>query len=194
MRKGICVPMILLCLLLSGCGTEKEKVDPREVYRAMTGCSMEAVVSCEQEGCVWEARLRCDYVPGGESTVEILEPEELAGIRAVITDADWQLEYEDLCLNIGTLSREELSPAVCLPRLMDALREGWLLEENLELWKEESCLRLTVDQTGENGGKILSTLWLREADGTPVRGEIAVDDEIILTAEFTNFVFCDTIN
>ena len=194
MRKRFCVPMILLCLLLNGCSTEKEEPDLREAYRTMTGCSREAVVSCEQDGCVWEARLRCSYVPGGESVVEILEPEELVGVRAVITDEDWQLEYEDLCLNIGTLSREELSPAVCLPRLMDALREGWLLEENRELWGEESCLRLTVDQTGETGGKILSTLWLREADGTPVRGEIAVDDEIILTAEFTNFVFCDTIN
>ena len=77
---------------------------------------------------------------------------------------------------------------------MDALRSGWLLEENREDWKEEPCLRLTVDQTGQNGGKILSTLWLREADLAPVRGEISVDGEIILTAEFTDFTFCDTIN
>lgn len=194
MRKKFCVPMILLCLLLNGCGAEKEETDPREVYRTMAGCSAEAVVSCEQEDCIWEARLLCEYVPGGESTVEILEPKELAGVRAVITDEDWRLEYEDLCLNIGTLSSEELSPAVCLPRLMDALREGWLLEENRELWNGEACLRLTVDQTGANGGKVLSTLWLREGNRTPVRGEIAVDDEIILTAEFTNFIFYDTIN
>ena len=30
-------------------------------------------------------------------------------------------------------------------------------------------------------------------DGTPLRGEIAVDGEIILTAEFTSFSFYDTI-
>ena len=39
----------------------------------------------------------------------------------------------------------------------------------------------------------LSTVWLNLADGTPVRGEIAVDGEIILTADFTSFSFYDTI-
>ncbi len=194
MRKIWCVPMILLCLLPVGCGAEKEEADPREIYRLMAGCTMEAAVTCDDAGREWEALLRCDYVPGGESTVEILEPETLAGVRAAVTDGDWRLEYEDLCLDMGTLSTEEISPAVCLPRLMDALRSGWLLEENREDWKEEPCLRLTVDQTGQNGGKILSTLWLREADLAPVRGEISVDGEIILTAEFTDFTFCDTIN
>ena len=81
----------------------------------------------------------------------------------------------------------------CLPQLMSALRDGWLLEENEEDWQETPCLRLTVDQTGEQNGKILSTLWLRQEDGTPLRGEIAVDGEIILTADFTSFFFYDTI-
>ena len=81
----------------------------------------------------------------------------------------------------------------CLPQLMSALRDGWLLEESEEDWQETSCFRLTVDQTGEQNGKILSTLWLRQEDGTPLRGEIAVDGEIILTADFTSFSFYDTI-
>lgn len=58
----------------------------------------------------------------------------------------------------------------CLPQLMSALRDGWLLEESEEDWQETSCFRLTVDQTGEQNGKILSTLWLRQEDGTPLEG------------------------
>ena len=42
-------------------------------------------------------------------------------------------------------------------------------------------------------GKIVSTLWLRQDDGTPLRGEIAVEGEIILTADFTDFSFYDTL-
>ena len=194
MRKGICVPMIALCLLLSGCGGEQETIDLREPYRTMEGCLMEATVRCDRSGYEWEAALRCDYVPDGESSVEILAPETLAGVKAVLTDREWHLEYEDLCLDMGTLSRQEISPAESLPRLMGALREGWLLEENEEAWNDVPCLRLTVDQTGENGGKILSTLWLKQEDGKPLRGEIAVDGEIILTAEFTSFTFYDTID
>ena len=193
MRKWMCVPMMTLCLLLSGCGGEKEaEEDPRSRFQEMSGCAMEAAVSCEQADTVWEAVLRCDYVPDGESTVEVLAPETIAGVKAVFYDTDWLLEYEDTVLNAGALSGEAVSPAVCLPRLMSALRDGWLLEENEENWNDIPCLRLTVDQSG-NSGKTVSTVWLRQDDGTPARGEMSVDGEIILTAEFTSFSFYDTI-
>lgn len=189
------VPMMTLCLLLTACGGsgEAEAANLRDLYHDMTGCTMEAVVSCDQEGLAWEAELRCGYTPGGESTVEVLAPETIAGVKAVLNDTDWRLEYEDLCLNAGTLSQEEISPAMCLPRLMNALRDGWLLEENEEEWNDVPCLRVTVDQSGAQDGKIVSTVWLRRDDGTPLRGEIAVDGEIILTAEFTSFAFYDTM-
>lgn len=194
MRLWKSVPMMALVLLLAACGGgEGETEDPRERYHDMTGCAMEAVVSCDQEGLAWEAELRCDYVPGGESTVEVLSPETIAGVRAVLSEPEWRLEYEGDSLNAGTLGDEEVSPAACLPRLMSALRDGWLLEENEEAWSGVPCLRLTVDQTGVKDGKLISTVWLRQDDGTPLRGEITVDGETILTADFTSFAFYDTI-
>ena len=197
MRRGFCVPMMALLLLLASCAGgrtgEAETVDLRQRYHDMTGCTMEAAVTCGQEGLEWEALLRCEYAPDGESTVEVLEPESVAGVRAVLSGSDWRIEYEDDCLNAGVLGSEEISPAACLPRLMSALRDGWLLEENREDWNETPCLRLSVDQSGLQDGKIVSTVWLRQEDGTPLRGEIAVDGEIILTADFTSFAFCDTM-
>ena len=200
MRLWTCALMMTLLLTLAACGGqgggdgEARTADLRDRYHDMTGCAMEAAVSCDQEGLAWEAVLRCDYVPGGESVVEVLAPETIAGVRAVLSEPDWRLEYEGESLNAGTLSDEEISPAACLPRLMSALRDGWLLEENEEEWGGVPCLRLTVDQTGVKDGKILSTLWLSLAEGTPVRGEIAVDGEIILTADFTSFSFYDTMS
>jgi len=192
--------MITLLLLLAACGGggsgEAETADLRDRYHDMTGCTMEAVVSCDQEGLAWEAELRCDYVPGGESTVEVLSPETIAGVKAVLSEPEWRLEYEGDSLNAGTLSGEEISPAACLPRLMSALRDGWLLEENEEAWNGIPCLRLTVDQTGVKDGKLVTTVWLRQdggGGGTPLRGEIAVDGETVLTADFTSFTFYDTM-
>lgn len=193
MRKWVCVPMMTLCLLLGGCGKEaQEPENLRLRYQEMTGCTMEAVVTCEQTGLEWEAALRCGYVPDGACTVEVLAPERIAGVKAVIDGAALYLEYEDAVLDAGTLSAEAISPAECLPRLMDALRTGWLLEENREEWNEIPCLRLALEQSGAQT-EVLSTIWLRQDDGTPLRGELAVDGENILTAEFTSFLFCDTI-
>ena len=195
MRKKIYVPMIALCLLLTSCSDagEESSASLRDRYREMSGCTMEAAIVCDQEGMEWEASLRCEYVPGGESVVEVLAPETIAGVKAVISDSDWSLEYEGECLDAGAISSEGISPAACLPRLMNALRDGWLLEENEESWNEVPCLRLCVDQSGTQNGKIVSTIWLRQDDGMPLRGEISVDGEIILTAEFTSFAFYDTI-
>ena len=146
------------------------------------------------------------YVADGQIIVDVakgIEPDTLytmteiladeLGRSEVLSDGEVELVYEDQCLNAGNLSSQEVSPMACLPQLMSALRDGWLLEESEEDWQETSCFRLTVDQTGEQNGKILSTLWLRQEDGTPLRGEIAVDGEIILTADFTSFSFYDTI-
>ena len=187
--------MMALCLLLTACGGAGEDGTEalREPYREMAGCTMEAEVACGQAGLEWEAALRCDYVPGGESTVEVLSPETIAGIRATLRGEDLSLEFEGEVLNAGRLSGEGVSPAACLPVLMEALAEGWLLEENEETWNDIPCLRLCLDQTGPEGGKIVSTVWLRQEDGTPLRGEIAVDGERILTAEFTSFSFCDIL-
>ena len=170
MRIENCVPMIALCLLLCGCGkqTAEPAADLRSVYQEMSGCEMTAEVTCEQSGLEWSATLHGTYVPGGESTVEVLEPLELAGVRAVIREDGWTLEYGDLCLDAGTLTEEAVSPATALARIVYALREGWLLD-------------------------IVTTVWLRQADGTPFLGEIAVDGETILTVRFTAFGFCDTI-
>ena len=120
-------------------------------------------------------------------------PELLAGVKAIISDRDWSLSYEGETLNIAPLSEEELSPAVCLPRLMDALRSGWLLEENRETWNGEACIRLLVDQSGASGGKVVSAFWLREEDAVPLHAELAVGEETVFTVAFTEFDFDDTI-
>ena len=160
----------------------------------MSGCEMTAEVTCDQSDLEWSAILQGTYVPSGESTVEVLEPLELAGVRAIIREDGWTLEYSDLCLDAGTLTDENVSPATALARVIYALREGWLLEENDEDWDGVPCTRLALEQTGASGGDIITTVWLRQTDGTPLRGEIAVDNETILTAEFTSFAFCDTMS
>ena len=197
MRRWLCVPM-MMALLLSGCGageTKETTADTlRRLYREMSGCTMEAVVRCDQKGLEWEGRLACQYLPGGESTVEVLAPEEIAGVKAIVREEDWSLAYEGEILNTLPVTEEELSGAVCLPRLMDALREGWLLEEGRETWAEKDCLRLRLDQTGQGEGKIISVLWLDVSDGTPVYGEVALEETTLFTVEFTAFSFCDIMS
>ena len=152
MRIENCVPMIALCLLLCGCKEQAEETDIRAAYREMSGCELTMKVVCGEAQREWAATLQCHYAPEGESTVEVTEPLELAGVRAVLREADWSLEYSDLCLNIGPLSAEQISPATVPVRMLNALREGWLLEENTEERQDIPCVRLALEQTGSVTG------------------------------------------
>ena len=120
MRKWCCVPMITLCILLIGCRSKVQKEPESKLiqqkYQSMSGSVMEAVVSsgigCEEDTIF---RMRCEYVPEGASRVEVLEPEMVAGVCAIIDSRQLTVTYEDICLPAGTLSREKISPAACLP-------------------------------------------------------------------------------
>lgn len=194
MRKIVCVLICLLCL--SGCGgtpPEEETEDLRAPYQNMTGCQMEGEVTCGiGSPDVLTYTLSCTYDPEGESVVQVLAPETAAGVEAVLTGETLALRYADSCLDAGTF--HGISPAACFPRLADALHSGWLLEQNVESVDGEDCLRLCLDQSTSDGGKVLSTVWLRLSDGLPVQGTIGVEDEIILSAVFTHFEFCDTMD
>ena len=180
--------LLLLCLLTGCGGTEEAAGQALERFRQMESCSMEAVVKCEYASELREYTLRCDYVPEGESTVTVLAPERLAGLSAVFDGETASLRYEDLCLDAGTLGEGKLSPAAALPRLMDAAREGYPLEESREAYGGVDCLRLTLEtESGE--GKLYHTLYLDEASGTPVAAEISEDGSLIIRLQFTEFSF-----
>ena len=197
MRKLLlCVPMIIL---LTGCGPaqgnqgEELALSVRGEYLEMTQWRARVTLTADYGQRVYQYELEASSGPE-ETVLTLTAPETVAGISARLEEGESTLEYEDLCLGAGTLSSQQVSPMAALPRLMSALRDGWLLEEGQEEWNGVPCLRLTVDQSGPGDGKILSTLWLDTAGGMPLRGEIAVEGEIILTAEFTSFSFYDTID
>ena len=103
--------MMTLCLLLTACGTGEHAgaAGAQALYQSMEGCTMEAEVSCTQDGAVWEATLRCDYVPEGETTVEVLAPESIEGVKAVLSGGEAELVYQDQCLDAGAVSSERIS-------------------------------------------------------------------------------------
>ena len=194
MRKRFFAQMIIVCLVLSACGGGERQNGAdafRAHYQTMNSCDMTATVRCTEYGAPWEAVLQCAYAPDGERVIEVLSPDTIAGVKVILDGDSRQLQADGRRLNAGRVSAEGLSPADALPALVDALRDGWLVEQNAEDWNGVPCVRLTVDTSGAAGGKLFYTLWLKQSDGTPLRGEIAVDGQTVMTADFTSFSFSD---
>ena len=52
-----------------------------------------------------------------------------------------------------------MAPANCLPWLLHAVAEGYLVDAGRETLDGADCLRLALDTTAP-GGKVLCTVWL----------------------------------
>ena len=73
---------------------------------------------------------------------------------------------------------------------MDAVKRGWLLEENAEQ-ENEDFLRRMVFETEENGAKQYWTVYFDEKTGVPRYAEVSEDYQLFFTMEFTKFSFDD---
>lgn len=185
--------LVIFVLWLCGCEAPAEAVDPLAMYSQMTGATMEAEVVSDGDFLVSEFTLRCDYAVDGDTVVEVLSPETMAGVQGVLSQGQWVLQYQDMVFNVGALSTQAVSPLASLPLLLEGLRQGWTLEENTEPYQDQDCYRVTLDYSDDVLQDVLVTVWLSTVDATPVGAEIAVDGERILQLVFTSFKFYGTL-
>ena len=197
MRKALLFAlMITLCLPLGGCGGEAaEEQQAEEVqlkFQDFSAATIEAELTCHYGEEVHSYTLRCTYSPE-ESTVEVLEPADLAGISATLSGEDLTVQYAGILLDAGTYSGTEISPMWALPSLLQAIRQGYPLESCQEEWGEAACLRVTFETTGGDGSKRYYAVWFDES-GTPLQGEITLGDTVVYTAVLTQFTAEETDN
>lgn len=184
---------LCLCLFLTGCASEAAPTNLLDTYTHTTGATMEANVICSGDNLISEFTLQCQYQAQGQSVVTVLAPDTMAGVQGILTAGEWVLEYNDMVFNVGTLSSQAISPLACLPLLMEGLSQGWVLEENTEVYQDIDCLRVTLDYADQALGSVVVTAWLSQDDGTPVGAEVTVDNARILQVLFTSFHFYDTL-
>lgn len=181
-RTGIA----LLCLLLlTGCGRAQRAEEAQAYYAGLGAVELEAQVDCRTGEEVRSFTVRCSRGAEGDSTVTVLDPPELAGLTAQVSGEDLTLRWGDLALSMP--GGAAVSPAECLPLLLRAAAEGYVLEEGRETLEGVPCLRLGLDVTGGEGETLLCALWLREADHAPVYAEFTAGEQLTLSVRVTSF-------
>ena len=116
-------------------------------------------------------------------------PGELAGLSVIVSGEDMTLSCDGLQLPAG--ASLDICPANCLPYLLRALAEGYVLEQGGETLADTPCLRLTLDTTAPGGNKVLCAVWL-DAEGLfPRYAEFSQNEQVVLTAKLLDFT-CTT--
>ena len=195
MRKALLFALMMtLCLSLAGCGGETaEKQETEELqmkFQNLSAATVEAELTCHYGDEVRTYTLRCSYTPE-ESTVEVLAPEELAGISATLTGEALTLQYDGILLDAGIYSGTEISPMWAVPSMLRAMGQGYPLETGREALGETECLRVTFEMTSSDGGKQYTAVWFDE-NGIPLQGEITLEETVVYTAVLTQFTAEET--
>lgn len=181
MKRAHLFALLTLLLLLAGCGGGGEEEETLPLSR-LTSAQMEAEVVCHLAEEVRSYTLSCDWTEA-EARVEVLSPAELAGLAAQWDGETLSLRYQDLVLDVGSLTGTDLGPAAVLPSMAAAIRTGYPLERSREDLGETPCLRLTYE-TEE--GRTLYTIWFTETS-VPLRCEVERDGGLLYEVSVTAF-------
>lgn len=181
--KRICLPMlIVVCLLLSGCGSGGEM---KKAYRDFSAelsqadsLSFTAAVRAEYEHKT--ARFTLSYSEDEEGgRVTVLAPELIAGVTANVGPDSTSLEYNGVMLDTGALDNFGLSPMSALPVLVQAMREGSMDS----FWAEDG--KLAYQLVADDG--LICTVWFEAEEMLPLRAELICDGRVTVYAEISDW-------
>lgn len=191
MRKKGLTGLILLALLLAGCGEKTQSCaeEWQQRYAQMQGYEALVEVSVPREDETLHYTLSLEK-SGDSVRAAVIEPEELTGIAATLTGDALTLEYDGMALDAGTLS-PRVSALNCVPLVLDGFSRAYLDSVGSETLDGKDTLRADFSMT--LGDETLGgTVWFTDG-GAPVYLEASEDGKIIAAAEFTNFVFGDIL-
>lgn len=177
---------VMICLILPGCDASpksdmQQALDLRASLLETGGCSFTAVIGADFGERVYSFSVSCDYTAGEGAKITVLQPEEISGIAARVSERGAVIEFEDLELDFGQLAEGNVSP----------MEAAWLLPHCWEgayidsVGQDGDLLRITFLDGYEDETLTVDT-WLN-TDKTPVYGEIIYEGVRCLTVEITQF-------
>lgn len=180
--KRLCLPMLLIiCLLLSGCGGRPEKQQYAqfvEELSARSSLSFTAELRAEYEDKTLEFTLQFDRDDSG-STVTVLAPDIISGIKAQFAEDGSALEYDGILIATGDLDEYKLSPMSALPTIVAALENGHLDS----FWTENGMAAYQLIANDE----LIAIVYFDADSMTPCRAELICNGKMTVCCEIENW-------
>lgn len=162
MRRFILAVLMINLILLSACSdtmteTESVIISFRENLTLATDVNAEVLVTANMDTEIREYRLAF-WCGDNVSSVKVLEPSIIAGVKATIDGETGTIEYQDLLLDTGEFLSDEPTAVTAMHIVMDAILNGHIdtvwTEENVYCAKiiltDELAVELILDKSTKN--------------------------------------------
>lgn len=176
--------VVLVLLLLSGCGFDNPGLDRMMTLRARllaSSCSFDAVITADYGDKTYSFTLACQGDSSGNVQFEVMQPESIAGITGVIRNEGGFLTFDNAALAFELLADDQLSPVSSPWILLRTLRGGYVTA----CGENETGLQLSIDDSYEEDALHLQ-IQLSSAD-IPVFAEILYNGRRIIAMQVENF-------
>lgn len=182
-RIHVAAVLMIPLLLLAGCGEREARLEKSfEVFRESVAAAGLVTVRGTLTADFGETEER--YVldasyDGKQTTVEIVEPALIAGVKASARWGETSIEYGGVLLGTGALDEEGLSPVAAMPAIFAAMAGGYAEL----LWWDGDLIAARI-YAGENAR---CTVWLEAESLVPVHAEIASGGRTVVSCDLTGW-------
>ena len=139
-------PAVLCLLFLCSCGKEIDRAEAmQEQYKNLASYETDVRVSVPREDETLHYTLSLEH-SNGETRAAVLAPEELTGVGAVLEGDKLTLTFDDLVLDVGTLS-PRVSALSCVPLVLQNFPKVYLDSSGAETLGDVDTLRADFSLT-----------------------------------------------
>ena len=175
--------LMIPLLLLAGCGEREARLEKgfdafRESVAAASLVTVRGTLTADFGETTERYVLDASY-DGKQTTVEIVEPALIAGVKAASRWGETSVEYGGVLLGTGALDEDGLSPVAAMPAIFAAMAGGYAEL----LWWDGGLIAARM-YAGEDAR---CTVWLAADSLTPVHAEIASGGRTVISCDLTDW-------
>ena len=181
----------MMVVVLSGCQKAspptQKAIDFRTALLSAGGCSFTSVIDADFGDRVYSFSVACTFKTDGTAELEVLQPEEIAGIRAKTDGQSAALEFEDIVLDFGVMTDGKVSPMEACPLLVQCWTAAYI-----SCAGSDGELERVTYLDGYEKEELTVDTWLNAA-GLPVYAEISNQGTRCLSLQISDFRFEDEL-
>ena len=177
--------VFLVMLLLSGCTTKKNDVEPglllREEILSAKGCSFDTSIVADYGEKCYTFNMRCNSDTSGNVVFTVTSPASISNIAGTVSAEGGALTFDDQVLTFEMLADGQITPVSAPWLFMRALRSGYI--RSCE--EKDDMIHMVVDDSYAE--KALQVDVYMQKDRTPVRADILWEGKRIIALSVENF-------
>jgi hypothetical protein len=177
------ISLITLCACSPKTRGEELALDIRTMMLEADSLDLTTQVTADYGERVFEFTFR--YTGGAQDgTLEITQPEAIAGLKATVSVSGGTLEFDGAMLDTGAVTSDGLSPAQCIPVLISQWQSGYISGCNFEKLNDFETLAVTTDITQT----VTQRTWFDKKTHLPIKSELYDGGMMVIDCLFENIV------